>query len=78
VYQALEYYQYDTLSAGVDFDELGELVLSLQMLGQSPNVGQGQRINLNLNISDNIPALLQSLQAADNITERFQELIEQQ
>ena len=78
VYQALEYYQYDTLSAGVDFDELGELVLSLQMLGQSPNVGQGQRINLNLNISDNIPALLQSLQAADNITERFQDLIEQQ
>ena len=77
VYQALEYYQYDTLSAGVDFDELGELVLSLQMQGQSPNVGQGQRINLNLNISDNIPALLQSLQAADNITERFQDLIEQ-
>lgn len=77
VYQALEYYQYDTLSAGVDFDELGELVLSLQMQGQSPNVEQGQRINLNLNISDNIPALLQSLQAADNITERFQDLIEQ-
>ncbi len=77
VYQALEHYQYDTLSAGVDFDELGELVLSLQMQGQSPNVGQGQRINLNLNISDNIPALLQSLQAADNITERLQDLLEQ-
>lgn len=77
VYQALEDYQYDTLSAGVDFDELGELVLSLQMQGQSPNVGQGQRINLNLNISDNIPALLQSLQAADNITERLQDLLEQ-
>lgn len=77
MYQALEHYQYDTLSAGVDFDELGELVLSLQMQGQSPNVGQGQRINLNLNISDNIPALLQSLQAADNITERLQDLLEQ-
>jgi|GEM_PF-4340583 len=77
VYQALEHYQYDTLSAGVDFDQLGELVLSLQMQGQSPNVGQGQRINLNLNISDNIPALLQSLQAADNITERLQDLLEQ-
>lgn len=78
VYQALEHYQYDTLSAGVDFDELGELQLSLQMQGQSPNVGQGQRINLNLNISDNIPALLQSLQAADNIAERLQDLLEQQ
>ena len=77
VYQALEDYQYDTLSAGVDFDELGELVLSLQMQGQSPNVGQGQRINLNLNISDNLPALLQSLQAADNITERLQDVLEQ-
>lgn len=77
VYQALEHYQYDSLSAGVDFDELGELSLSLQMQGQSPNVGQGQRINLNLNISDNIPALLQSLQAADNIAERLQDLLEQ-
>jgi len=77
VYQALEHYQYDSLSAGVEFDELGELSLSLQMQGESPNVGQGQRINLNLNISDNIPALLQSLQAADNIAERLQELLEQ-
>jgi hypothetical protein len=77
VYQALEHYQYDSLSAGVDFDALGELSLSLQMQGQSPNVGQGQRINLNLNISDNIPALLQSLQAADNIAERLQDLLEQ-
>lgn len=76
VYQALEHYQYDTLSAGVDFDEHGELNLALQMRGQSPNVGQGQRINLNLNISDNIPALLQSLQAADNMAERLQDMLE--
>ncbi|MDP2286525.1 MAG: YdbH domain-containing protein [Pseudohongiella sp.] len=76
VYQALEHYQYDSLSAGVDFDEHGELILALQMRGQSPNVGQGQRINLNLNISDNIPALLQSLQAADNMAERLQDMLE--
>ncbi len=76
VYQALEHYQYDSLSAGVDFDEHGELNLALQMRGQSPNVGQGQRINLNLNISDNIPALLQSLQAADNMAERLQDMLE--
>lgn len=76
VYQALEHYQYDTLSAGVDFDENGELTLALQMQGQSPNVGQGQRINLNLNITDNIPALLQSLQAADNMAERLQDILE--
>ncbi|TFH71574.1 hypothetical protein E3V39_13875 [Gammaproteobacteria bacterium LSUCC0112] len=76
VYQALEHYQYDTLSAGVDFDEEGELTLALQMQGQSPNVGQGQRINLNLNITDNIPALLQSLQAADNMAERLQDMLE--
>jgi len=33
----------------------------------------GQQINLNLNISDNIPALLQSLQASRSITDALEQ-----
>ena len=32
----------------------------------------GQRINLNLNINDNVPALLQSLQAARSVSDSIQ------
>lgn len=76
VYQALRHYQYESLSASVDYLESGELILGMQLQGLSPELNNGQRINLNLNISDNIPALLQSLQAAQNMNERLQEMLE--
>ncbi|MDP2128064.1 MAG: YdbH domain-containing protein [Pseudohongiella sp.] len=76
VYQALRHYRYETLSANVDYDDNGELNLAVQLQGVSPELNNGQRINLNLNISDNIPALLQSLQAAQGITDRLEELLQ--
>jgi hypothetical protein len=42
------------------------------MEGLSPELNQGQRINLNLNVSDDIPALLQSLQAGRSVTDALQ------
>lgn len=69
VYQALEHYQFEVLEADVDYREDGELLLAVRMQGVSPQLNQGQRINLNLNISDNIPALLQSLQAGRSVTD---------
>lgn len=76
VYQALRHYQYELMSATVDYLDTGELILAMQLQGLSPELNSGQRINLNLNISDNIPALLQSLQAAQNMNDRLQELLE--
>ena len=76
VYQALAHYRYETLTAAVTYNETGELTLEMQLQGVSPELNGGQRINLNLNISDNIPALLQSLQAAQSITDRLEELLE--
>jgi len=69
VYQALQRYQYDVLQARIDYGSDGELVLAIQLEGISPLVGTGQRINLNLNITDNIPALLNSLQAGRSASE---------
>lgn len=69
VYQALQYYRFELLEADVDYQEDGELVLAVRMQGVSPELNEGQQINLNLNISDNIPALLESLQAGRSVTE---------
>ena len=75
VYQALAHYQYESLQAAVDYLETGELQLAMQLQGLSPELNNGQRINLNLNISDNILALLQSLQAAQNVSDRLEDLL---
>ncbi len=73
VYEALANYQYQVLQSSVDYLDTGELILGLKLEGFSPNMQSGsQRINLNLNISDNIPALLQSLQASRSITDALE------
>src|SRR5690606_28463755 len=74
VNQALSNYQYDVLQAEVNYLPDGELSLAMQLQGGNPDMGQ--RINLNLNITDNIPALLQSLQASRNITDAVREGLE--
>jgi len=74
VYQALSNYRYQMLQSSVDYLEDGELMLSVKLEGINPDMGAtGQQINLNLNISDNIPALLQSLQASRSITDALEQ-----
>ncbi len=65
----LSNYRYDALDATVNYLPDGELTLAVQMQGVNPDNNPQQRINLNLNISDNIPSLLRSLQAGRSITE---------
>ena len=68
----LSNYRYDVLDASVDYHTDGELALAVQMQGVNPDHNPQQRINLNLNISDNIPSLLRSLQAGRSITDAIE------
>ncbi len=74
--QALANYQFQSLTSTIEYKPDGELVLGMQLQGSNPDMQNGQRINLNLNFSDNIPALLESLQAAraieDFLAEQYQ------
>lgn len=73
VNQALGNYQFQSLTSQIDYSPQGELLFAMQLQGYSPDVSNDQRINLNLNISDNIPDLLDSLKAA-RVIEDFLEL----
>lgn len=79
VAQALEDFRYTVLDSGIDYDEDGTLLLKLQLKGNSPEVGKGQPIVLNINLEENIPALLTSLQlsgkVSDAVSERVKELL---
>ena len=72
VNEALSNYQYRTLDTEVYYDESGDLYLAIRLRGANPDLNGGQPINLNVNITNNIPALLRSLQAARAITDELE------
>jgi len=73
VNQVLSNFQYHTLTSTIDYTVDGELQLGMQLQGHNPDLGSDQPINLNLNLTDDIPALLQSLRAARDIEQFLQE-----
>ena len=65
-FQALEDFRYDTLDANVVLAADGALALTVRLRGANPAVEQGRAIAFNLNLNENLRALLESLRAADN------------
>jgi hypothetical protein len=72
VNKALANYKFDSLTSTIEYSPTGELVLGMQLQGTNPDMSKDQRVNLNLNLTDNIPALLKSLQAAREIEDFLQ------
>ncbi len=76
VNQALSNYQYQTMNTEVFYDSDGELLMRVQLEGRNPDMNNGQAINLNVNISDNIPSLLKSLQASRVISDELERVLQ--
>lgn len=71
--KALRNFHYHTMAADVNYQPSGILTLKVLLAGKSPEVENGRPIHFNLNLTEDIPALLESLRAADSTTERVQE-----
>ena len=50
--------------------------MEVQLQGFNPDMNGGQPINLNVNITDNIPTLLKSLRASSVITDALKTSLE--
>lgn len=70
VVDALSNFQYHVLDVTSDYQPDGDLILQVRLKGHNPDWQAGQPIHLNLNLEENIPMLLRSLQLSDEITER--------
>jgi len=68
VFQALEDFRFDVLDAKVALATDGALVLAVRLQGRNPAVENGRTIAFNLNLNESLPALLESLRAADSVT----------
>ncbi|MEX2476707.1 YdbH domain-containing protein [Marinobacter sp.] len=81
VLKALQNFHYSVLDSTIDYDEKGKLMLDLTLEGENPEVRGGQPVVLNINLEEDIPALLTSLQLSgrvnEAVTERVRERLEQ-
>lgn len=77
VAQSLEDFHYTVLSSDVNYDEQGKLRLGLRLEGQNPAIENGRAINFNINLEENIPTLLASLQLSDKVSEIIQRRVQQ-
>ncbi|MCH8278868.1 MAG: YdbH domain-containing protein, partial [Proteobacteria bacterium] len=69
VSRALGNFQFDSLTADVNYTENGDLMLQMRLTGVNPDMDANQPVILNLGVENNIPQLLRSLRATRSIEE---------
>lgn len=77
VTDALEDFHYDQLSSSLDYDRSGTLKLGIRLQGRNPAIEQGRPIHFNINLEEDIPTLLASLQLTAKVSEIIQQRIQQ-
>ena len=77
VLEALDNFHYSVLSSNVSYDTSGKLLLALQLQGKNPALEQGRAINLNINLEEDIPALITSLQLSSQISDVIKKRVQQ-
>lgn len=77
VTQSLEDFHFTTLSSQVDYDRHGKLLLAMRLEGRNPAIEQGRPIHFNINLEEDIPTLLASLQLTDKVNEIIQQRVQQ-
>lgn len=77
VTQSLEDFNFTTLNSSVDYDQHGKLRLAMRLEGQNPAIENGRPIHFNINLEEDIPNLLASLQLTDRVNEIITRRVQQ-
>ncbi len=67
VTRTLRNFEFDSLTSAVSYSQDGDLVLQMRLKGMNPDVDPTQPVILNLNVENNVPQMLRSLQATRSI-----------
>ena len=73
VTRTLRNFEFESLTSAVDYTEAGDLLLTMRLKGINPDVDPTQPVILNLNVENNVPQMLRSLQATRSIEEVLEE-----
>ena len=67
VTRTLRNFEFDSLTSAVNYSQDGDLILQMRLKGINPDVDPTQPVILNLNVENNVPQMLRSLQATRSI-----------
>lgn len=76
VTQSLEDFRFVTLDSQVDYDPQGKLRLAIRLEGQNPAIEQGRPIHFNIDLEEDIPSLLASLQLTDKVSDIIKQRVQ--
>lgn len=80
IVDALNDFHYTALASQINYDEKGKLLLNIKLDGRSPALEHGRAVNLNINLEEDVPAMLASIQLSSKVTDivkkRLQERIQ--
>lgn len=74
---ALEDFHYDQLHSQVSYDPQGKLLLALRLHGRNPALEGGRPVNFTINLEEDVPSLLTSLQLSGRVNEAIQRRVQQ-
>ena len=75
VADALDDFHFNLLSSDLSYDQSGKLLLNVRLEGQNPDIEKGRPIHLNVNLEEDIPALLASIQLSGQVSEIIQKRV---
>lgn len=70
-------FYYQQLSASIDYDKDGELLLTLQLKGSNPELENGRPVELNIQLEEDLPALIKGLQLSNSLNDAIRKQVEQ-
>lgn len=77
VVEALDDFHYDLLTSDVLYATDGKLDLGLKLSGRNPALEGGRPVNLTVNLQEDIPALMTSLQLSDRVSETIRRRVQE-
>ncbi len=77
VMQALQNFHFSVLSAGVSYSKEGLLLLALKLEGNNPDFEKGRAVNFSINLEENLPAMITSLQLSGQVSELVKKRVQQ-
>ncbi|MGM0525486.1 MAG: YdbH domain-containing protein [Pseudomonadota bacterium] len=73
----LSNFYYQDLSSVIDYDEQGKLTLAISLKGSNPAVENGRPVELNINLEEDLPALVKGLQLTNSLNDVIRKRIQQ-
>ena len=76
-FEALSDFRYQTLASTVELQPDGKVLLQVKLHGFNPKLQQGRPVHFNINVEEDLPALLTSLQLSGQISDKVRQRIQQ-